>query len=1040
MTRPAQLTSIHPSLLPKFFRSRLAVSSCLLAYALALTITGFAQEKIFINDKWPIRGKNGTTLSPPHVEPTNECAKSVYVDSFVPKAEITVFRAGTTLIGGPFKSTFGFADVPLTVVLKASDSITAVQKVNGVTSPASTPMIVGKMPSSLPPPSIDPNIYACGRIVPVHNLVSGVTVEVTDLTTGGVIGNGSTPNLWGSDWDPVVTSSLVDAHKITAKQSACTGAVSHEAPHVAVKLDPSPMNAPTLDTPIVGNDAITAHDLYTGSVLQAFDHATPIGSGLSTAESNWMGIAPPIASTSLISAQQSLCSPSPTSPPQKPTTTLPPPILVGPICPHAQAAIVRDTTIDATLVLLKNGVVSGYGGAAPGDVPLDIAPPAVFAQDDKVQVVEYIGTLVAFSNTVVVGCTSVTTYHNDSKRTGWNPHENTLTPANVNATDFGLVPLAKNPVPLDDQVDAQPLVVANQKIEGEGVHTVVYVVTENNSVYAIDSWSGDTLKQVNLGPPVKTPLGCFNNGPNVGITGTPTIDVRGQTIYVMVYTLSGTTPIYQIHALDLSTLKDKPGSPTTVSASQVLQDGTKFTFNAEYQRQRPALLEANGNVYAGFGSFCDYQAANSRGWVLGWSKSSLAMLSGDELTNRLNPLPPSLSNVNCTWSGNHPCFLSSLWMSGYGVAADAQGSLYFTTGNSASGSYDANLNVSESAVKLAGDLSHVVDTFTPNDESTLDTNDTDYGSGGLLVLPDQPGPVPHLAVASGKDGRLFILNRDSMGGLHTPDLPSFVDISSGSGSPFDSHCHCGQSYFEGSNKVGRVVSSGDVQVRIWTVDTTKSPALQQEASGSLTTWAGGQDGGFFTSISSNGTNANTEIIWALGRPIGSKNTLTLYAFNGTASGSSLPLLWQGMAGSWPNTGGNANLVPTVANGRVYVASYKSLAIFGLRPGKRGGRVLPRTSEHPEELMQEAPPMPKPPGAQYWGTVKSVEGDHVTLALRNGQVLEVDLSNATKNGTTVIPIVGHSVVANGTLNDKGVLEAHTMQRVKGPSTWGPDSPK
>lgn len=1023
---------------PTVLVARLLHTFLLCACVLALTASAPAQRKIFINPKYPIEGDNGNHLSPPHIEPTNECAKSVYLDSFVPGAEITVFQGGSTVIGGPFPSTFGFADVPLTVTLMAGESITAKQTVNGVTSATSAPMIVGIMPSTLPPPTIDPNIFACGRIVPVHNLISGVSVEVTDATTGTVIGNGATPNLWGSDWDPVGTSSLVDAHEITAKQSSCTGHTSGPAANVNVKAEPSPVPVPMLDTPIVGNDALTIHDLDIGSLVQAFDHTTTIGSGFSTAETNWMKVAP-IASTSLMSAKQTLCTASAQSPPQKPTTTIPPPVLVGPICPHDPDAVIRNSTINATLVLLKNGAIVGYGGAAPGDVPLDLAPPAVFAQNDNVQVAEYIDTLVTFSNEVIVGCTNVNTYHNDNQRTGWNPHENTLTPGNVNATDFGLIPMPTNPVPLDDQVDAQPLIVTDQNIEGEGVHTVVYVVTENNSVYAIDSWSGTVLKHVNLGTPVPQPAlpgGCGNNAPTVGINSTPTIDVHSQTLYVVDFVILGGTPTHRLHALDLTTLNDKAGSPVTISASHTLTDGSTYNFVAINHRQRSALLQANENVYVGFASFCDIHSDQSRGWLLGWNQSSLAELPANQLDDR-----------DVTTS---PFYLSSIWMSGYGVATDPKGDMFFVTGNSDpnKNTYTGNTNIQESVVRMPADLKTITDLFTPCNvfntcgsftSDRLDPQDLDYGAGGALVLPDQPGPVPHLTVAAGKVGQMFIINRDNMGKLHDPDIPSFVDIRGGGGSGTESHCHCGPAYFEGSDKVGRVVSSGDNFLHTWTVDTTNTPPLLSEASNTLNPrWDA--DGGFFTSISSDGTKANTQIIWALGRPTGSRNVLTLYAFNGTASGSSLQLLWTGTAGTWPNTGGNANLVPTIANGRVYVASYKSLAIFGLRPPSRKGRLTPRFSPLTEALIQEAPPAPKPFGPQFWGTIRSVDRNEITLQLRTGEVLKVDLSEAFKNQTSITPIVGHSVVVNGTLNEKGGLEARTMLRAKGPALWGPDSPR
>jgi hypothetical protein len=983
--------------------------SVVAAIGLALAFPAAAQVQVVINDKWPIRGKDGPTLSPPHVEPTNECSKSVYVDGFVPHATITVFRGGAT-IGGPFATYFGFADVPV-AQLHTGDNITATQTVNGVTSAHSAIMVVGKMPSTLPRPTMEPKIYACGRVAPVHNLVPGVTVEVRDLTAPAVIGTGATPNLWGGDWDPVVTSALVKAHMITAKQSSCTGVNSADAAPVAVLVDPAPIKFPTFDTPIIGNDAITAHGLYIGSLLKAFQPG-PIGSGLSTAESNWMGIAT-IKSAPGVTMEQDLCTPSPMSPPVNPTNSIPAPILVGPICPGSPAAIVRNTTINAILVLLKNNVVVGYGGAAPGDVPLDLAPPATFAENDVIQVVQYIGSNVVFSNTITVGCTSTITYHNDANRTGWNRSENTLTPANVTPSTFGFITKAI----LDDQIDTQPLVVTNQAIEGEGIHTVVYVATEGNTVYALDSWSGSVLKFAHLGAPIPAPLGCNNNGPNVGINGTPTIDVRSHTLYVIAYTLIGGNPTYQLHALDLSTLKDKPGSPVTVAATH-----GAFSFNASVQRQRAALLLTHGNVYAAFASFCDWSHDKSRGWLLGWNASTLAPLAANQLNDTLATSPGTF-------------FLSSIWMSGYGVAADSTGNLFFTTGNSDPTSYTGTTNIQESVVKIPGDLSKVADLFTPFNVDSLDVGDTDYGSGGVMVLPDQPGPVPHVAVAAGKDGRNFILNRDKMGGFHNPDIPKFVVVDA---------CWCGPSYYQGSDLVGRVVSSGGFKAQTWKVNTALSPALTHEASGSLPVSSSQPDGGFFTTVSSDGTKVNTQIIWAVARPTGKNNNLTLLAFNGTASAGSLAQLWSGPAGTWPDLGGsqhltisgNANLVPTVANGRVYVPSYGQLWIFGLRANPKG-KGLSRFEQITQVPAFAAPP--SPPGASYWGTIRSVNGARITISLRTGKTLQIDLSEAMKTGRMINPVVGVHVAANGTL-DKGVLQARTLARAKAPASWGPDTAK
>jgi hypothetical protein len=983
-----------------------------------------AQEKVVINPNYPITGPNGVNLSPPDVHLTNECARHVYVDSFVPGATIRVFLNGTTLIGGPTVSKFGFAAFTLTHTLNVADKVTATQEVNGVTSQPSAPMVVGSMPSTLPPPQMGSDMFSCGRVAPVHGLVSGVTVEVRDETAGSVIGNGSTPNDWGDDWDPVVVPSLQNGHKIAATQSACTGVKSLPSAQQPVKSDPSPLTAPNLDPPVVGNNAVTAHGLFTGSIIHILQ-GVQIGDGASTAETNWSLVSPDVAAhppAPQVTADQELCTTSPSSPPQTPVTQLPAPKLVSPICVDQSAAIVADSTINATLVLLKNGAVVGYGGAAPGDVPLDITPPATFALNDKIQVVEYISNDVALSNTVTVGCHDVITYHNDNLRAGWNSSENTLTPANVTPKTFGLIATAD----LDDQVDVQPLIVTNQPIEGQGVHSVVYVATENNTVYAIDSFLGTILNQVNLGTPVPRPLNCENNGPVVGINGTPTIDLDSRTLYVIAYLMVGTTPTHQLHALDLATLADRPGSPITIKPTNTLQNGNPDSFDSSVQRQRAGLLEANGNIYAGFGSYCDFQAAKSRGWVLGWNKATLAPLAASKLVNRATTAPASFNcYFHAPWTENHPCFLSSVWMSGFGIAADPGGDLFFTTGNTAPGIYDPNFNLAESVVKLSGDLINVADFFTPADESSLDASDTDYGSGGVVLLPDQPGNTPHLAVAAGKEGNLFIINRDTgqMGKLHSPNIPGSVSIGG---------CWCGPSYFTGANGVGRVVTSGGSELHQWTVNTAANPPLSLEASASLP--ASGQDPGFFTSISSDGSNPNTAIIWAVDRPVGNDNHLTLFAFNATASGNSLSQLWSEEGGTWPNTSGNSNVVPTVANGMVYVASYKQLRIFGLTsPSKFPPR---RAIVPPHPVAQVASLVPNT-GPLYWGIIRHVEGSRITLELRNGRMLEVDASHVVPQATSDFGAIGRGLAVSGTMAPDGVFIATGLWRTKGPALWGED---
>lgn len=505
---------------------------------------------------------------------------------------------------------------------------------------------------------------------------------------------------------------------------------------------------------------------------------------------------------------------------------------------------------------------------------------------------------------------AITTYHVDNNRTGWNSHETALTPANVGSSSFVML----HGVTLNDQVDAQPLFVPGVNItagKSLGIHDVVYVATEGNTVYAIDAKSGAILLSPNFGTPVTRPLGCGNNGPNVGINSTPVIDLSSNTLYVMIYTQDSTGPAYRLHALDLGSLTDKV-TAQLVAASNTLLDGTTYSFNATYQRQRPALLLANGTVYAGFGSFCDFSANISRGWLLGWSTGTLTPLPSNQLLDTLAASPDTY-------------FLSAIWMSGYGPAADDAGNILFVTGNSdySGTTYDGISNIQESVVKVSPDLSTVLDVFTPSNQASLDATDQDFGSGGVMVLPDQPGSTPHLAVAAGKATSMFLMNEDALGGYSTLTNNVLGTYSIGA-------CWCGESYFvDPSDGIGRVVASGGSNVTIYKVQTTSAPTLKP-ISRSPGLGSTVQDPGFFTTISSNGT-ANP-IIWALSRPTsGAGNPLYLYAFNPeSVTKSSMKQLAKLVGGQWPNTGGNANLVPVVANGEVFVASHNQLRIFGIK--------------------------------------------------------------------------------------------------------------
>lgn len=501
----------------------------------------------------------------------------------------------------------------------------------------------------------------------------------------------------------------------------------------------------------------------------------------------------------------------------------------------------------------------------------------------------------------------MTTYHYDSQRTGWNQQETVLTPANVASSSFELL----QQIALTNQADAQPLVVSATTFATAGFgalfpNDIVFIATEGNDILAIDSVTGATLVRRNLGTPVamnNLPGACNNNSNVVGITSTPVIDPAAGIMYVVAYTWENSAPVYRIHALRLVDLKDSV-TPVIVTATQLLSDGTTNTFNPKSQRQRPGLLLSNGNIYAGFGSFCDLSSKISRGWVLGWDAKTLTPLSTSALLDQqtLTQAGGGLNNIY---------FLSSVWMSGYALAADLAGNIFFQTGNS-----DGSLinNLPDSVVKVTPNLSFV-DSFTPANFQALDAQDNELGSGGVMVVPDQNGL--QFAVGAGKDGRLFLLNRQSLGGfvLGGPDKPSSVLIGP---------CWCGPAYYVGSDNKARIVSTGGTNVQTWLLPTTATGTLTRDSYGPPLPSEDGQDGGFMASVSSNGTQPDSTVIWSVSRS--SENKVFLQALAPQSGGNSGPTWLKDAQGNvWTfGTATSAYGSAILKNGVIAAAGYAVL--------------------------------------------------------------------------------------------------------------------
>lgn len=619
----------------------------------------------------------------------------------------------------------------------------------------------------------------------------------------------------------------------------------------------------------------------------------------------------------------------------------------------------------------------------------------------------------------------VLTYHNDNNRSGWFSAETQLTPANVRPATFGL----QKVILMDGRIDAEPLFVSGQTIQGQGVHDVVYIATETNSVYAYDAVSGAVLWHSQFGIPVPDSLknGDDNVFPVMGILGTPVIDRTAGLMYFVNDSLGGGSDIFRLHAISLSTGRDVvPAQP--IQFSQTLADGTQWTFAARYQLQRPALLLANGSIYVAFGSNGDIVPSVSRGTVLRYDAATLLPMTG-ELTDKLTPPQSSY-------------YLSSIWQSGFGLAADAGGDILFATGNSDPGtpSYSQAFNRPDSMVRLSSDLLTLKDSFTTYDYFSLDGFDADVGSGGLLILPDQPGSIPHVAIAGGKDGRAFLLNRDHMGG-YTAGGPNNVlqTISQGG-------CWCGPAYYVGSDGATHILTAGGNGVTSWKVMTTPSMHVVEETSTGTAPVNGWPDnGGVVPVVSSNGTTAGTAVVWFIQRPSLSSDMnpgtpVTLHAY---AASNLSQELFSTLGGTWTHAvNSNANIVPTVAKGRVYVASNMQLRIYGLTgqgDGVVNDPIVPSEPEAvscPAGITASAAVSGAAPVHQLYGTICGTSGTELKLALRNGRAVSIDMATVGNQRRPVLLSLGRPVRVSLIIDKAGVAHA---QKIAPWHTVSPQTP-
>jgi hypothetical protein len=486
--------------------------------------------------------------------------------------------------------------------------------------------------------------------------------------------------------------------------------------------------------------------------------------------------------------------------------------------------------------------------------------------------------------------TSVTTWHYDNQRTSANTTEFLLTPSNVNVQTFGKL----FSLPVDGFIVGHALYLPGVNISGN-VHNVVYVATMHDTVYAFDAdtpgaplWVTSILT---YSPPGATsvPATVQKNGGvtgwvEVGIISTPVIDPNSGTLYLVAETYENGNVVHRLHALDVITGQEKLGGPTTIAAAYTL-NGVTSTFQGTYQINRPALLLVNGHIYVAFGSNCCN--AYSQGWVMSYNASTLQQEGAFDVE-------PGKT-------------LASIWQKGAGLSADSDGNIYGETGE---GFYAPGTNLAESVLKLSqvGTTLALSDWFTPFNYPYLSDNDLDMAEG-VLILPDQPLPIQHEAIAVGKEGTIYVLNRDNMGHLCSTcttsdtqivqELPDAVGYESGTPVYWNNTV-----YFTGENRpvMAYGLSNGMLTV---------SPIAQSTKIAS----------GAHALITANG-NSNG-ILWYLGpgalwaldaqtlRPLYSSSTAT----NGR---DQIPA--------------HAHFAtPIAADGKVFVGTQSSLVVFGLLP-------------------------------------------------------------------------------------------------------------
>jgi uncharacterized protein YjdB len=745
------------------------------------------------------------------------------------------------------------------------------------------------------------------------DLVVGGTQQ---FTATGMYNNGSTQDLtssvvWSSSNSQIATISstglatLKQAGSVTI--TAASGSVNSSTPSLTVspKLESLAVTPPSPAIPLGATQQLTATGTYSDGSTQNLTSSVTWSSSnakVATVSSSGLVQALTTGTVTFTASYQSVTGETGATVGPAISVTVTPATTTVSVGQSMQFTATVANTSDSSVTWsvdnvphgnLVTGTISASGlyqtPAAPGVHTITATSSLDSSATGQASVTDEYGGVV--------------TYHNDIGRTGQNLSETILTPANVNSAQFGKL----FSYSVDGAIYGQPLYAASVTIPGQGVHNVVYVATESDSVYAFDA-DGKTstplwhVNFTNAAAGITNVLAsdvsdnAFPTG-YIGITCTPVIDPVGGILYVVAYTNENGQYVYRLHALNMTSGTEESGSPVEIQASTpgtgAENNGAgQVPFDPQMHLQRPGLLLVNGVLYIGFGSHADTPPWH--GWLMAYNATSLQQTAAYD------------STANSTGG--------ALWEGGDGPAADSSNNIYVVTGN---GTFDVNTggsDLGDSILKLNPAMLSVTDWFTPFDQATLDAEDLDLGSGGVLVVPDQPGPNPHLLVESGKEGRIYLIDRDNMGHFNaTYDTQIVQEIYQEIGSNFSTASYWqGNVYFAAWNDNLKVFTFNNGLLSV-------APVSQSSHQFGYV--------GATTSISANqGSNG---IVWAIDWNLANSGGIgVLYAFDATNLANELYDTTQ-MASRDMLGEASKFVVPTVFNGKVYVGGATELDVLGL---------------------------------------------------------------------------------------------------------------